>query len=400
MKVKKKSVWVALVVTLLLVVTGCSPSQQEIFNAAMKMQDVKSMQQHTTLTFHLTGSGFEPNVQQQVDTSAMFLNDAKLDLDVKTSGNEQKTAVKSQEVMNVALPGMNINMPIWVDSDLTGNTPKLTEIIKLPKIAKASFPPQFAGKEYMVMNPMDMTNSQVSSINMPKLMEFSKTFQATQTKFLTSYSKRFNANVDVFSTSTESMQTDDGPKLVTDYQIRLNDAQFKELIRYTVNNFVQDKEAMNFVKEFMGSILEISQVPDKAKSLSAFDQMFKEFDVTKQAEFLAKFNTVMDQMKHVTLLGDRGLQLDYVIYNGYFIKESGAINLKFDLAQLNQFMNTLNGKPTESVTAKGTVDMMVNFRTDISGINRPLEIKIPEVNKDNSFNYLDLMNLVTNKAKI
>ena len=400
MNVKKRLVWVALVVTLLLVVTGCSSSQQDMFNAAMKMQDVKSMQQHTTMTFQLTGSGFEPNVQQQVDKAALFLNDAKLDLDVKTSGNEQKTAVKSQMNMNLALQGMDIKIPIWVDSDLTGNTPKVTEIIKLPQIAKASFPPQFASKEYMVMNAMDMNNSQLGNINMTKLVEFSKNFQEKELKFLTSYSKRFNPNVDTVGNSTEYMQTDDGLQLVKSYQLRLSDAQFKDLIRYTVNNLVQDKEAMNFVKEFMDATLEISQVPNKAKSLSDFDQAFKEFDVNKQSEFLAKVNTVMDQMKDVTLLGDKGLKLEYSIYNGYLIKKTGSINLKLDIAQINKFMNTVNGQLSTSVDAKGTVDMMVNFSTDISGINKPQEIQIPEVNNTNSFNYLDLMNLITNKAKI
>ena len=267
----KKLTWVALAVTLLLVLTGCSPNQQEIVKAAMNMQNVKSMQQHTTMSFQLTGSGFEPAVQQQVTTAAAVLNDAKLDFDVKTSGNEQKTAVKSQVNMKLALQGMDITMPMWVDSDLTGDTPKVIEIIKLPSIAKASFPPQFAGKEYMVMNPMDMNKSGLGNIDMTKLMEFSKSFQAKEADFLASYVGRFNPNVGTEGNSDQYIQTDAGLQLVRGYKIGLSDAQFKELIRYTVNNFVQDKEAMNFVKGFMGSILEMSQIPDKAKSLSDVD---------------------------------------------------------------------------------------------------------------------------------
>jgi len=395
----KKLTWVALAVTLLLVLTGCSPNQQEIVKAAMNMQNVKSMQQHTTMSFQLTGSGFEPAVQQQVTTAAAVLNDAKLDFDVKTSGNEQKTAVKSQVNMKLALQGMDITMPMWVDSDLTGDTPKVIEIIKLPSIAKASFPPQFAGKEYMVMNPMDMNKSGLGNIDMTKLMEFSKSFQAKEADFLASYVGRFNPNVGTEGNSDQYIQTDAGLQLVRGYKIGLSDAQFKELIRYTVNNFVQDKEAMNFVKGFLGSILEMSQIPDKAKNLSDVDQAFNEFDADKQAQFLAKFNTVMDQLKDVTLLGDKGLTLDYSICNGYIIKEGGAINLKVDLAQMNKFMNTVNGQPSASVDAKGTLDMMVNFNTDISGINSPLEIQIPDVNNDNSFNYMDLMKLSTIKAQ-
>ncbi len=395
MKAKKNLIWGSLVVALGVVLTGCSPNQQELFNAAMKMQNVTSIQQHTAMTFKLTGSGFEPDVQQQVDTAAMFLNNAKLDLETKTSGNDQKTVGKSQVTMNLALQGMDINVPLWVDSDLSGDTPKVTEIIKLPQIAKTSFPQQYASKEYMVMNPFNMNKSE---LDMTKLIDFSKNFQASEVQFLTSYSKRFNSNVDTAANSTESIQTNDGIKLVRSYEIRLNDAQFKDFIRYTVNNVVQDKEALNFAKGFMGSMLEMSQTPDQAKSLSELDQAFKDFDVNKQTEFLAKFNNVMDQLKDVTLLGDKGIELKYFIYNGYFIRESGTINFKVDLAQMNKFMDILNGRQSTE-TAKGTLDMVVNFNTDNSGINDPLEIQIPVVNDTNSFDYMEFIKNITSKAK-
>lgn len=398
MKAKKKFVWAASVVALLLVLTGCSQNQQEIFNSVMKMQDVKSLQEHTTMTFQLSGSGFEPDVQQQVEAAAMYLNNAKLELDVKTSGNEQKTATKSQVDMNLALQGTNINMPIWVDSDFTGETSKVTEIIKLPQIAKASLPPQFANKEYMIINPFAMNNSAPSNIDMTNFMKLSRNLQTMEVNFLTSYSQRFNPNFDVVDKGIQDVQTNDGLKSAHVYEINLNDAQFKEFIRYTVNNFVQDKEAMNFVKEFMHSILEISQVPDNAKSLNDFDQAFNEFD-TNKTQFLTDFNTAMDQLNDVEFLGDKGLALKYAISDGYFVKESGAINLKLDFDKMNHFMNTLNGQQSTSVDANGTLNLMVTFSTDISGINSPLEIQIPEVNTSNSFSYLDLMNSVTNNAR-
>lgn len=346
------------------------------------------------MSFELSGSGFEPTIQQQVDMTAMYLNKAKLEVDVKTSGNEQKTVNKSQVDMNLDLDGMSINVPCWVDLDLTGDTPKGTEIIKFPQIAKASFPPQFASKEYMVMNPYDMTNPELGSIDMAKLLNFSKSFQATEVAFLTSYSKRFNPNINVVSSGSQTVQTNDGPKKAQIYKVKLNDAQFKDLIRYTVNNFAEDKEAMTFVKESMDSILEISQVPDKAKTISDFDQAFKEFEVNKP-QFLAEFNTVMDQLKTVTFLGKKGLELNYAISEGYCIQESGILNLGIDVAEINQLMNTLNPQQSTAIDAEGTLDLQINFSTDISGINSPLEIKMPEVNNSNSFNYLDLMKSLT-----
>lgn len=398
MRTRKSLIWVALVITLLLVLTGCSPNQQEIFKAALKMQNVNSMQSQTTMTFQLEGTGFEPNAQQQIDKTAMFLNNAKLNLDVKMKGNEQKTAVKSQIDMKLAMQGMNLEMPLWVDSDLTGNTPKVTELIKLPQMAKATLPTQFASKEYMVLNPNDMHNPALGNIDMTKLMDFSKNFQTTEINFLNSYSQRFNPSIEVMDNGIKNVQTSEGPKFARMYEVKLNDAQCKAFIRYTVNNFVQDQEAMAFVKQFMDSVFEFSQVPDKAKSLSDFDQAFDKFN-TDKPQFLAKFNAVMDQLNNVTLLGDQGLDLQYAISGGYLVQKSGTINFKFDVAQMARLMNTLSGQQQPvSVDTKGTVNLLVNFSTNISGINNQPDIQIPEVDTTNSFNYGDLMNLLIKKS--
>ncbi|MHB8073173.1 cell wall-binding repeat-containing protein [Desulfosporosinus fructosivorans] len=395
MKSKTKLIWTALVLTALLVLPGCSQNQQVIFDAGMKMQDVNSLQQHTTMTFQLSGSDFEPDVQQQINTAAIFLNNAKLDLNSKVSGNQEKTVSKAQVDMSLALQGMTIDVPMWVDSDLTGNTPKVIEILRLPQIAQATLPPQFASKEYMVMDPSKMTDSELSSMDMIKLTEFSRNFQETEIAFLNSYAKRFNPKIDVVSVGSQTVQTNDGPETAKIYKVKINDAEFKDLIRYTVNNFTQDAEAMDFVKKFMYSILEMSEVPDKANALSEFDKAFADFEANK-SQFLAEFNTIMDKLDAVTFLGDKGIELKYAISNGYCIQESGTVNLKVNIAQINKFMNTLNEEQQNTpVEAKGTLDLLINFKTDNSGINSPLEITIPEVNSNNSFNYMDLMNSLT-----
>ena len=397
MRTKKSLTWVALAITLLLVLTGCSPNQQEVFKAAMKMQNVNSMQSQTEMSFQLNGTGFEPDVQQQIDQAALFLNNAKLDLDVKMKANEQKTVAKSQMAINLVTQGMTINMPLWVDSDLTGNTPKVTEIIKLPQMATAALPTQFTSKEYMVLNPTDMHNPALENIDMTKLINFSKNFQETGINFLNNYSQRFNPSIDVTNNGIQYVQTSDGLKSAQMYELKLNDAQFKAFIRYTVNNFVQDEEAMNFVKQFMASVLEFSQVPDKAEGLSNFNQSFDKI-IADKPHFLAKFNTVMDQLDDVTLLGDKGITLQYAISNGYLIQKSGAIDFKFNMAQMAQLMDTSSGKQTASANNNGTLNMLVNFSTIISGINNQPDIQIPEVNTTNSFNYLELMNLLTEKT--
>ncbi|MCB8814268.1 cell wall-binding repeat-containing protein [Desulfosporosinus shakirovi] len=388
MRSKMKMTWLVGLLTLMLAVTGCSQNQQVLFDASMKMQDVTSLQQQTTITLQLSGSGFDPEVQQQVDMAKAFMNNAKLSLNAKTSTNKEKTVVKSQVDMDLDLQGMSFNMPVWVDSDLTGDTPKIIEVIKIPQVASASFPPQFAGKEYMVMNPSDMGASE--PMNFSQLTELISKMQSKQVDFLTSYAKRFNPDVNVVSKGSQYVETNDGRKSAKLYEVKLNDAQLKKLIRYTVNNFTQDEEAMMFVKEFMHSILELSQLPEDANTLGEFDKAFEEFDADKQ-EFLTEFNKVMDQFDDVTFLGDEGVKLEYAIVNGYVVKQSGIIDLEVNLNEINQLMNNLTSQESTSEEVKGNLNLKVSFSTVTSGINRPVEIEIPVLNENNSFDYMDLM---------
>lgn len=398
MKIKKTLVWAALAIMLLLVLSGCSPNQQEIFKAAMRLQSANSLESQTTMTLQLKGSGFDPNTQQQIDKAAEFLNNAKLNLDEKVNSNSQKTAVKAQMDFNLAMPGMNIDLPIWVDTDLTGQTPKINEIFKLPQMASAFLPEQFAGKDYVVLNPADMDNSGLGNLDMSKLVDFSKDFQTAELQFLNSYVQQYNPPFNVIDNGIQFLQTSEGPIPARMYEIKLNDAQFKALIRYTVNNFVQDPEAMNFVKTFMDSSLELSQVPDQAKTLSEFDQAFATFNNNKQL-FLTEFNAIMDQLNKVTLLGDQGIDINYAVSEGYIVQESGVIDVEIDAAQIAQLMNAFAGQQNAALEgAQGTLNVLLNFKTNISGINSQPDIQLPQVNASNSFNYADLMDQLVKKS--
>lgn len=399
MKLRKKSIWVAWLVILILILTGCSQNQQEIFNAFIKMQDVKSMQEHTTMTIQLSSSDFEPEIQQQIAQAAMLLNNAQVDMDAKTICNEQKTSIKTEVNINLSSGGTNIDMPFWVDSDISGDTPKLTEIFKFPPIVKEFLPLQFRNKEYLVMNPFEINNTELDEKDLITYTTMSKTFREKINSFLISYSQRFNPNFVVVDKGIQDIETNDGLKSARIYNIKFNDEQFKDFIRYSVNNFIQDKEAMNFVRDFMYLILEASQVPDKEKSLADLDRAFNNFE-TNTPQFLTQFNAVMDQLNDMPFLGEKGLELEYAVANGYLIKENETIDLKLDIAKISQFLSTLNGQENTLENAKGTLNLLINLSTNIFDINRPIDIQIPEVNKDNSLNYQDLIYYFTNPTRL
>lgn len=399
MQKRKRLIWVALCMSLILLLAGCTTNQQAIFDASMKMQSVNSVQEHITMSLELSGSGFDPEIQEQIDSAAAMLNDAKLDMYLKSISNEQKTAVQAQVDMNLSMPGQEINMPYWVDMDLTGSTPRFVEIFKLPEIAAAYLPPEAAGKEYMVIDLYDddMYNQGLNTMDMAKLMEFSTGIQTKSLDFLAAYAQRFNPNIDVVKeTINDSTEK---------YTITMSDAQLKEFLSYTVNNFAQDKEGINFLKDYMGAILELSAVSNSTEGYDDLELAVGEVDANIP-EFLAQFNLVMEQLENVRLLGDKGVELTYTISDGYIVQNSGSINISLDMSAIEQLMNSpvaeYEGEyeyayedqfeyEYEDMMSNGTLDLVIHFNTDITNINQPVEIQFPEVNSDNSLNYLDLL---------
>lgn len=390
MKQKKKIVIAAFILVLLLSLTGCS--QNVVFLYQLKMLKVQSMQQHTTMTFQLNGSGFETAEQKDFDKVADVLNNSKLDFNIKTNNNAESTKSQAQMDLNVVTQGMNTNMTCWVDQDYSNSTPELTETFKLPAIAAAALPSQYSGKEYIVYKPFDIPEVK-DQIDYNAMSDFIKNAQSKQIAFLMKYAEQYDPNVNITYNGVQSVETPAGSKQADIYEIKLNDAQFKELIRYTVNNFVQSPDAMDYFKYLMVSSIELNQSENKETMLKEFETAFAEFNNNKP-QFLADFNKVMDQLNNVTLLGSQGIQIKYAIADGYIINESQVINLELDMAQLNQLTQSLNGtKDPETKTAipAGKVNLIINITTENYDINVPQVIQFPEVNDRNSIDYLELL---------
>lgn len=219
----KRIVCVALILVTILILSGCSQNQQQVFNAYLKMQNVSSAHEHIILSLKMNGSDFDPATQQKVDQAAAYLNNAKLDLDIRTSGNSEQTVNQSQIMMDVALPGLEIKVPCWVDMDLTQSTPKLSEVIQIPQLATSYLPKKFAGKEYMVINPFDQAGIGMGAADLTDFAKFIKDFKTKEVSFLTGYAARFNPDIDLADKGLQSVQTDDGLKQAQVYELNLND---------------------------------------------------------------------------------------------------------------------------------------------------------------------------------
>ncbi|WP_282432533.1 LysM peptidoglycan-binding domain-containing protein [Desulfitobacterium dichloroeliminans] len=379
---KKKQVLLVLLLSVMLVLTGCTSNQMEIFDASHKTQKATSMQQHLTVSLDLSGSGLQPDVQAQVDSIAAMLNESNLVLDMKTSGNEDKTAVQAEVDMKMAMPGLELNMPYWIDMDLSGDNPKLVEIFQLPTMAKASLPPEFMDKDYMVMNLTEIDSQELSTLDMKKLMDFSVNFQTKWNDFLVRYAEQFNPDLEIVK-----VPGNDGS---AQYTIKLDDQEFKNLLSYTVNNFAQNEEAAGFLSDYFEAIMEFSAGAGSPEATMEMEEAIAGLE-TDSAMMLEQFNEILESMRDVTVLGEQGIELTYTVSDGYITNSTGSIDFQLDLAQLSELLNASGefAEPTEEL--EGVINLVLRYTTDTSNINAPLDIQIPEMTAANSFDYFEMI---------
>lgn len=381
MKINKRHFAIAILLITALVLAGCTPNQKAIFDASMKMQKVNSIQQHMTLSMELKGSGLDPMIQEQIDQVAAMLNGTKIELNLKTKTNEKQTMIQSQVDMNFGMPGLEMKMPLWIDMDLTGDQPKFQEIVQMPLLAKASLPPEYMSKDYMVMDFANAGNPGLSPLDMTKLMDFSVNFQTKWTDFLLSYADRFNPGLEVVSVPVQDSS-------IQKYAIHLDDKAFKELLSYTVNNFAQDKEAQGFLNDYFQAVFALSGGAASFEGALDAEEIFS--DSESSAGALNQFNAILESLQDVTLVGESGIQLVYTLADGYITQTEGSFDLQIDLAQIAGLLNIPN-EDEESTEVSGVLNFIINYKAENSNINQPLDIQIPELSPENSFDYFEFM---------
>lgn len=192
MRFKKCGIVILMLLFTTVFVSGCNREQYTVFKAALKMNDIQSMQEHGEITLNLDADGLSPTYESNFLVAKSYLNDAVLSTETKMITNEDRTLTKTQVDANLAAMDTNISFSAWIDSDLTDKQPKMTEIFKLPASFSAYLPPEFAGKEYMVYKPMEVAEDQGISMNYTDIIKASKDIEEKYISFLKKYAVQYN----------------------------------------------------------------------------------------------------------------------------------------------------------------------------------------------------------------
>lgn len=386
---KKVSI-LALVLAIALFFTGCTNGELKLYNAFLKSQDIMSMESNTNLSFKLEGEGLSEDNQVMLEEAIKVVNSSKVTMNQKVKQNKDKTEVKAQVDMGIDMAGVKTDMQVWVDVDMSKDVPKIVEVIKMPQMLMSTLGKENESKEYILYDINEVLDMQEGEINYKELMNWSKEMQPKITDFLENYAKSFDSGIKMMEYKGNRALNNE---VVDVYELKLDDESFKNLMRYSVNNFMENKDMMKFMNEYMDMVVGMMD-STKGENVEAKKEMMKEFEnIEKELPVMKeKFNKFMDDFDKVKVLGNEGIVIEYAINkDGYIVSEKGSINLSIDLATMESKVNELNKAGVKAPVMKGIVKLKIEFDTKNSNINKDVKIEMPKLTDANSLKISDII---------
>lgn len=381
---KKKLTVLTLILALALGLTGCVGGELKLYDAFNKMQDITSLDTDMEMTFTFETEGFSEEEQMVLQQISAMLNNAKVKTHQRQVLNEEQTVVKAEMNTIMDFGGMTMDMGLWVDMDLTEDEQKMVEIIKMPQMLMSFISPEDPAKEYIVYDLGEMMKAEDVELNFAEIMEFSKELQPKLAEFMKEIQKDFKPGFKVVTQKDDKVVN--GKKLEI-YEVKLDDATLKELVKYAINYSLEDEKTLEFFKEYMDAVMSMGMIPEEEREAAEKEiaEGFKEFE-NQIPEMKEKFNEFMEKYKDVEILGDKGIVVEYGIDDkGYIVHEAGNMDLKIDLGKIAEVLE-------EDTEMQGIIKLGVDFKSEYYNINNKIiRVNIPKVNENNSLNMMDIM---------
>lgn len=379
------------------ILSGCSKGEVDLYKAFSKSQKITSMTTKTDMSFKLTAKNLSAQEKEIAEVVLPMVNSSSISATTKMSQNPDKTKAKMESNMKMNFANMPLDMTLWVDTDLTGEEMKLKEIIKLPSMVTQMAPEQFAGKEYVSMDYADFAKLPgATGVDLKKVTKFSKELQDKLVKFIGKYAMQFNPKSEIVTyKGTEFIVQPSITQKANIYEIKLDDKGFKELLRYTTTNLAENKDALQFIKEYMDASLQFVTLPaeELAKAKEEMNKLFQDYEKNLPM-LIEKINQAFEKLQDVKILGEKGISIQYAVNSdGYIINEKGVADFVLDFSNIAKLKG--NEGQDQSAMPTGAYNLTIEYNNDIYDINKNVDIKLPELNEKNSIKYMDLINMLS-----
>jgi hypothetical protein len=252
----------------------------------------------------------------------------------KAYKNTNNTVNNGYMHMMVNIAGMPYDITNWSKTDLTGKTPLVKQIIRVPSMMSDFLPSDVQGKEYAVI---DMRKEVNGNLDMSKLTAQINKLSSSITNTIASFNSGL---LPIKYRGKGTFKTLAGKTInVHNYTIKLNDTTFKLLMKHLVNNLAKDKDVIADLKEYMIVANTNTSNDNESKEIS------KQID-GQTSNFIKEFNNSMEGLKNTKIVGKKGIVINYSVNEqGYIVNANGVIDLMVKASMLSQRDNaTRSGK--------------------------------------------------------
>lgn len=365
--------------------------KREFFNGVAKGYDIKSSEKQSKVDINVDLIGLSEEDKEALKDILPLLKN--ISIETKTKSVTNTSIAKSQVDMKINIAGMEMPISMWTDMDATGDKPKNTTIIEMPSIV-SMYMPELEGKKYLVMDSLNNGSIAMTGLDSNSIANMMQSYDSILKGFLQKYLQQYNPPGDFIKALGEKdiINVDGKKARVKCYEVKITNENIKEIVNYTVENLLNNEDAIKLFKDYMLSTIEImdESESDIVEAKESIEIMFEELKTTGMAEVIKSIADVMDVVSELKLLGDEGITIEYCIdENGYIISTKGTIQLQIDLAKISSMFGEIVNEtdPQQNLIIK----ININFTSNTFNINENVDIEFPEVNEENSIDFMELI---------
>ncbi|MBU3176269.1 hypothetical protein KPL47_07780 [Clostridium estertheticum] len=353
-------------------------------DAILKTNSVKTMESNGKISLAFKVKGLSKQDQEDFEMISDMLNNLQVSFDAKTAGNSDGTISKQYVKMSANVGGNPYAGELWSDINLAGKTPIVKEIVKSPQLFEMMVSPENVNKYMLIdfdeMNKTPGIQSEIGNLDFGKMLSENKELQQSIITLFQKYSAQLGADYNFISK--------DGNV----YRVKIDDTQFKNLIRKVVNLTAKNEEVQNLIRDLI-----VTEMKNTGASTVEVNSMKADMDnmftLLESQGFLDEFNQIMDKLNDVKILGDKGIDLAYTINeDGYVIGTKGDIELVLDMPKIDKVF-TQSGDAADVATEiipTGTYTVGVHYEVNNNNINGKVNVIIPTLTSANSFSYVNM----------
>lgn len=380
--IRKSSKLILLLVTILVsgLFSGCSNSEQAVFDGMMKNSDILSYEDVTNLSLELKVTGATDEQMASITPFINIINGASLTVTQKVISNKEKTDIDGQFNFLVDTDGLSMHTDVWLDSGLKNGKYRFKEIIKMPSVMSAPT----IGKEYMVIDSNYLKAS--DEIDFTKLMQNSLTFRNDLKESLAAFSKDYSfsrSNIEYVGTETLNGQS------VQKYQMTFNDQTFKEWIHYIVDLSIEKGYLSDIAASYFSLMEDIAPTGENEILLSEISDIKDQIEILTpegKTELLGEIDKFFTDTKDIPIIGEKGFVVNFSINKeGFIVASDGSLNMMIDVKKWGEKY------PSEDVVeGNPVITLNLKFKENITNINNTsLAVEIPKIDYTNSMDIAD-----------